>query len=285
MPCVRASWAKKGTDHPGSHRSFTVVLAQACIPDHPAAKLGTPRFWKLTLRYALYFSPAESHPLTNAAARWLGRDAFTAETFPTPQVEDLSAETVARLTSDPRRYGFHATIKAPFELQPDRNEAELISAVEDFANQTPAFDIPKVVVGQLDRFFAIVPDQVYPDLQRFAASVVETFEPFRAPLSEADIARRRPERLTASERDNLDRWGYPHVMDDFQFHMTLTGQVEPDLAPAMRRALDQRFEEFTAAPLSIDGLALFIEPSRGDAFTIHRWLPLAPNSHKRKTDP
>ncbi|TDK35521.1 DUF1045 domain-containing protein [Rhizobium deserti] len=236
------------------------------------------------MRYALYFSPARDHALTMAAARWLGRDAFTGETFPVPQLADLPADTVASMTADPRRYGFHATIKAPFELRQDRTEAELIAALEDFAGKMPSFDIPNVVVGQLGRFFALIPNQVYPDLQRFAASVVEAFEPFRAPLSEADIARRKPERLTVSERANLDRWGYPHVMDDFRFHMTLTGQVEPDLAPAMRRALDQCFAEFSDRPLSIDGLALFIEPSRGEPFTVHRWLPLAQNSDKRKTD-
>ncbi|MGK9052178.1 DUF1045 domain-containing protein [Neorhizobium petrolearium] len=234
------------------------------------------------MRYALYFSPAENHPLTKAATHWLGRDPFTGETFPTPDVEGLATDIVHELTADPRRYGFHATLKAPFELSPDRTEAELVAAFERFAAETSAFDIPNVIIGQLGRFFALVPDTVYPALQHFAARVVEDFEPFRAPLSEADIARRKPENLSAEHRANLERWGYPYVMDEFRFHMTLTGQVPAEQAPAMRRELDRRFLAFTNAPLAVDGLALFVEPERGAPFIVHRRLALAPASENRK---
>jgi putative phosphonate metabolism protein len=235
------------------------------------------------LRYALYFSPAENHPLTAAAARWLGRDAFTGDTFPTPDVSTLDRDDVHQLTADPRRYGFHATLKAPFELASGRTEEELIAAVEQFAAATPAFQIPNVIVGQLGRFFAIVPDRIYPDLQDFAARVVTEFEAFRAPLSEADIARRNPEKLNPAQRSNLERWGYPYVMDEFGFHMTLTGQVPPEQAPVMQAELQRRFSPFTDQPLTIDGLALFVEPERGVPFTVHRWCALAPAPDARKT--
>jgi len=235
------------------------------------------------LRYALYFSPAADHPLTKTASRWLGRDAFTGEAFATPDVAGLSAEEVHALTADPRRYAFHATLKAPFELAEGRSEAELIMAFEQFAATTQAFEIPNVIVGQLGRFFALVPDQVYPDLQAFAARIVEDFEPFRAPLSDTDIARRKPDTLSPEHRANLMRWGYPHVMDEFRFHMTLSGQVPPEQEPAMRAALEPRFAEFINKPLSIDGIALFVEPARGADFIAHRRLPLKPALETRKT--
>jgi putative phosphonate metabolism protein len=235
------------------------------------------------LRYAIYFSPAADHALTETASRWLGRDAFSGDTFPTPNVDGLATDDVYALTADPRRYAFHATLKAPFELAEGKSEAELIEAVESFAGSMPAFDIPNVVIGQLGRFFALVPDRIYPRLQAFAANVVEEFEPFRAPLSEADIARRKPETLTPEHRANLMRWGYPYVMDEFRFHMTLSGQVPPEQAPAMRKVLETRFGNFTDEPLSIDGLAIFAEPERGAAFTALRHVPLASSSEIRKT--
>jgi putative phosphonate metabolism protein len=237
------------------------------------------------LRYALYFSPAADHPLTKTASRWLGRDAFTGDAFPTPDVAGFATEELHALTADPRRYAFHATLKAPFELAEGRSETELVEAFDDFVAAVPAFEIPNVVIGQLGRFFALVPDAVYPDLQAFAARVVEEFEPFRAPLSETDIARRRPETLSPAHRDNLMRWGYPHVMDEFRFHMTLSGQVPPEQAPAMRDALESRFAAFIDRPLSIDGLAIFAEPERGAPFTALRWRPLAPAPQIRKTAP
>lgn len=237
------------------------------------------------MRYALYFSPSATDPLTTAAAEWLGRDAFTGKSLPLPSVSGIAADELEALTSDPRRYGFHGTLKAPFALAEGRTEADLIEAVEEFAAETPAFEIPRMMVGQVGRFFALVPDQIYPELQAFAAHVVETFEPFRAPLTQADIARRKPERLTESERTNLERWGYPYVHDDFRFHMTLTGQVDEGLAPAMAAELDRRFGSFCVRPLEIDGLALFAEPARGEPFIVHCRLPLAKPQYQRKTAP
>lgn len=236
------------------------------------------------MRYALYFSPAQDHPLTRAAAGWLGRDAFSNESFPAPDIEGMAVEEVQALTADPRRYGFHATLKAPFTLHDSRTEAQLITAIEHFAAETPAFDVPNIILGQLGRFFALVPDTLYPQLQDFAARVVADFDPFRAPLTAAEIARRKPESLSPAQRDNLGRWGYPYVMDEFRFHMTLTGQVPPEKAEVMRAELRRRFAAFETTPLAIDGLALFIEPERGAPFTIHRRFDLAPaTAANRKT--
>ena len=57
--------------------------------------------------------------------------------------------------------------------------------------------------------------------------------------------------------------------------MTLTGSLEPALAEALEPILKARFAAFIDKPLRIDGLALFIEPERGQPFTVHQWLPLA----------
>jgi putative phosphonate metabolism protein len=230
----------------------------------------------LAVRYAIYFSPAKDHPLTEAASRWLGRNAFSGA-----QHDDHDA--YAEMTEEPRRYGFHATLKAPFELAEKYSEAELVAAVEQFAASQSVFDIPRVVVGALGPFFALVPDRTYQPLQDFAAEIVDHFDRFRAPLSETDIALRRPQNLTESQRQNLSLWGYPHVMDDFRFHMTLTGRIDENDAPAIRDVLSARFSEFVDRPLTISGLALFIEKTRGEPFTVHRWHPLGQQPKKDAT--
>ncbi|MBY4631139.1 DUF1045 domain-containing protein [Rhizobium croatiense] len=226
------------------------------------------------MRYALYFSPPKDDPLTGAASRWLGRDAFTGEAYPAPEHETLSAEEQFDLTADPRRYGFHATIKAPFSLAATVTEKDLMAVAEEFAASTPAFEIPELVLGQLGRFFALVPGSLHQPLQDFAAKVVKSFEPFRAALSEADTNRRNPEKLSDSQRANLHRWGYPYVMEDFGFHMTLSGQVPETRAAVMKAILAERFAGFTGRPLSISGLAVFTEETRGAPFKVHSWLPL-----------
>lgn len=227
------------------------------------------------LRYALYFSPPKDDPLTGAASLWLGRNAFTGETYPAPEYEQLGAAEQFELTADPRRYGFHATIKAPFSLASSVTEEDLMTVAEDFAQRTQAFEIPELVLGQLGRFFALVPGSLHQPLQDFAAKVVRSFEPFRAALSEADMARRNPEKLSDSQRAHLQRWGYPYVMEDFGFHMTLSGQVPETRAQVMKAILTERFADFIGRPLSISGLAVFIEETRGAPFKVHSWLPLA----------
>lgn len=220
------------------------------------------------MRYAVYFTPPQTHPLNLAAARWLGRDPFTGE---------IHADNEAReeLTAEPRRYGFHATLKAPFELSEKKTEAQLIAAVKNFAETRTAFDIPQIVVGQLGPFFAFVSHSVHGPLQDFAADIVDFFDEFRAPLSDSDIARRRPQNLTPKQRDNLMLWGYPHVMEEFRFHMTLTGPTEEPDRPDIHSALNGHFSEFINRPLAITGLALFVEEQRGEPFKVHSWHSLA----------
>ncbi|HVK90317.1 MAG TPA: DUF1045 domain-containing protein [Mycoplana sp.] len=226
------------------------------------------------MRYALYFTPPASDGLTLAAARWLGRNAFNGAALARPTVAEFSPEALAALTADPRRYGFHATLKAPFELAEGCSEAELLAEIARFAAEFDSFDIPEVVVGRLGSFFAMVPGIECEPLQAFAGEVVRRFERFRAPLSSADIARRRPEELSSEERQNLVQWGYPYVFDTFRFHMTLTGRVPADDAPRMEKALLRHFSDFHGRPLSVAGLALFRETSRGADFTVHSLFPL-----------
>lgn len=234
------------------------------------------------MRYALYFTPPQHDPLTVTASRWLGRDAFGGETAPLPVHGSLSARDIVALTEEPRRYGFHATLKAPFELAEGRTVDELAAAIGTFAAQTTAFDIPSVAVGRLGPFFALVPASPHAPLQAFAAETVRRFEPFRTPLSEADIARRNPDELPPHLRENLMTWGYPYVFEEFQFHMTLTGRVPQDKVPAVTAVLEETFAPFTGRPLTIGGLALFVEEQRGAPFAVHSLLPLG-SASSRKT--
>jgi putative phosphonate metabolism protein len=233
------------------------------------------------VRYAFYITPDENDPLTAAAERWLGANPFTGETRDLQPTGDFSVGELTALTADPRRYGFHGTLKAPFALAPGVGEQQLLDAFDDFADTRSCFDIPKMTLGQLGPFFALVPAVDCPELQDLADETVRRFSPFRAPLSDADIARRRPETLGSVMRSNLLEWGYPYVFESFRFHMTLTGAVPVERQAAMRAVLEQAFAPFIGKPLAVTSLALFTEPERGAPFTVHSLLPLGGTS-KRK---
>ncbi|WAJ26119.1 DUF1045 domain-containing protein [Antarcticirhabdus aurantiaca] len=221
------------------------------------------------MRAALYYAPPDGAPLARLAADWLGRDAATGEATrkPDPRLDPLVAE--------PARYGFHATMKAPFRLAEGRTLAELDESLAAFCAARGAASVERLALRRIGRFFALVPDGPHPDLATLADETVRAFEPFRAPLSEAETARRAPERLTPRQRALLGDWGYPYVFDEFRFHMTLTGPVPDEDAAALEAELAERLAPVIDRPLAIDGLALFVEPEPDAPFRLHARHPLA----------
>ncbi len=124
------------------------------------------------------------------------------------------------------------------------------------------------VVNEIGDFIAVVPSQRSAELEQLAADAVSAFDGFRAPLTPADRARRNPERLTPRQRDHLDRWGYPYVMEEFRFHMTLTGRLPAERRGAVLAQLRQRFAALQLAELAIDAIAVFQQPDANSRFRI-----------------
>lgn len=226
-------------------------------------------------RYAIYHVPARDSALWRFGAETLGYDAFNAAEVPFPR--DLTAGFAdwPEITADPRLYGFHATLKAPFALIDGADEAALIEACAAFCAQPR--DIPEIapVVATISGFTAIVPKDGPPALMALARDVVAAFDPFRAPLSAADRARRNPGKLTQRQVAYLDSWGYPYVMDEFRFHMTLTGGLTPERQPGVIAALQARFAALGLTTLRIDRLAIFRQQARGERFTVIEDFALA----------
>lgn len=235
------------------------------------------------MRYALYFTPEAGTELATLGDTWLGRSPATGRTIEQPDFPGLPGSDLVRFTGPARRYGFHGTLKAPFRLAPGASEAGLVEAVRSFASDTPAFDIAALKVDLLEGFLALTPDGPDEELNSFANRVVEHFEPFRDELSEREIERRNPDRLSSAELKNLLRWGYPYVFDLFRFHMTLSTRLPEADAPRVKRAASQYFAPALHGPVPVRTLALFVEPEPGAPFRIHSRMPLATGQQHRKT--
>jgi putative phosphonate metabolism protein len=225
------------------------------------------------MRAAIYFTPPAEHPLTVAAARWLLRDPFTDDRFAATADGAFDADALTQLTAEPRRYGFHATMKAPFRLADGAGPADAERLLAEFCRATTPCILPPLRIAALGPFFALVPEAPAAEIEDLAARVVKAFEPLRAPLDAAELARRRRAGLTASQEAKLVAWGYPYVFDEFRFHMTLTGPVPIEQQPAMLDLLERRFGSLLPG-IAIDSLALFVEDEPGENFTVHAqtWL-------------
>ena len=176
------------------------------------------------------------------------------------------------LTLDPRKYGFHATLQAPMTLAPGLTEAELLAACESFAATPRPIAVIRPVVDSISGFIAVVPAE----LEQLAADCVREFDTFRAPLTAQDRARRNPSALTPRQCEHLDRWGYPYVMEDFRFHMTLTGRLEARRREPILAMLRDRFDTLGLARLAIDQIAVFRQNDAESRFRILDQFVLTP---------
>lgn len=219
-------------------------------------------------RYAIYYAPAPGSGLDRFGARLLGYDAYGGEDLPFPDGMLQEVPDWREMTGDPRKYGFHATLKAPLALAPGRTEAELVAACAAFASTPRAIPVISPIVGSISGFIAVIPAEPSPELIRLAADCVSEFDSFRAPLAESDRARRNPSQLTARQREHLDRWGYPYAMDDFRFHMTLTGRLDAARRDPVLAMLRNRFSAIGLKTLAIDRVAVFRQDNADSRFRV-----------------
>lgn len=241
-------------------------------------------------RYAIYFAPDPGSALWRFGSACLGYDAASGLEVEQQAPGGFTPAEWHAATADPRKYGFHATLKAPFSLADGASEDALVAAAERIAAGLAPADLGACAVGIIPAetgggFIAITPASPPPALGVLERAVVEGFEPFRAPIEPADRARRRPDRLSERQRAYLERYGYPYVLEEFGFHMTLTGRLgDPERAVGFLR--DQAERSGVAGELSVDRLAVFRQEGEGKRFAVLSVHPLVlPNQGSHASAP
>jgi hypothetical protein len=229
-------------------------------------------------RYAIYFAPAYDGPWWHAGSVWLGRCAVSGRTLVQPPVPGLDPLEQQRRTAAPRRYGWHATLRAPFALAPGIGLDALREQLREIAAGQQAFTMPALEVTLLDGFLALEPgaggsspgsDDARVAIDAVARACVRSLQQLAAPLAAEEVQRRRAGGLTAEEDALMLLWGYPYVMERFRFHLSLTGLLR-DAAPASVAALQQAAVRWFARlpPCRFDSIALFVEPAPGADFVL-----------------
>ncbi|MCG8441178.1 MAG: DUF1045 domain-containing protein, partial [Caulobacterales bacterium] len=176
-------------------------------------------------RYAVYFAPAADSALWARASGWIGRDAGGGATPPRPAVMGLNGFDFDALTTGPRLYGFHATLRSPFHLAEGVGDGDVRAAARAVAQRLEPITV-SLRVGVHGGFAALVPARPAPELQALHEQVMRGMDGVRAPLSVYDFKRRA---RGSGDREHdllLQRWGYPHVFGRFRFHMALTNRIE-----------------------------------------------------------
>lgn len=218
-------------------------------------------------RYAIYFVPGADTPLYQFGASVLGYDCYGGCDM--PPISGANVRRWADVVREPRVYGFHATLKAPFRLAKGTQERDLAEAVTALAAEQPAVLGGELAVRALGSFIALVPAVPCAELDRLAQACVRELDRFRAPMVAEERARRLAADLTPRQIEYLDRWGYPFVFEDFRFHMTLTGALGPaEYEPALM-FLRSKFEQVPAAhTLHLDRIVIACQREKSRPFRV-----------------
>lgn len=230
-------------------------------------------------RYAIYYAPERATKLWQFGTSVLGADSETGEMVPQIVPEGFQPEDWRSFTAAPRRYGFHATLKAPFALAPGKTEADLFAAFRAFADTQAPFSAPPLAPVLHGDYVTLQETKRDPRLAALADACVQEFDAFREPLSDEDRARRRPDALTARQREHLESFGYPYVFADFTFHMSLAGPLPESRATEALGALISAYDKAVKGEdFSVRSLSIFVEPGPGRPFRLALRAPLGAKS-------
>jgi len=191
-----------------------------------------------------------------------------------PIVDGWSATEIEHLTASPRMYGFHATLKPPFRLAEGYTVQQLTQAMQGVAARSRAFVLPQLELGSLDGFLALQAQRADVRLSALADACVTELDHFRAAPAADELAQRRAAGLSARQEQLLAQFGYPYVLDQFRFHMTLTERLPSAESKRLRPWLADYLADALALPVRCDALCLFVQQRHGDAFVLQERFAL-----------
>ena len=220
-------------------------------------------------RYAIYYTPPKG-PLADFGASWLGWDLVSGIPVAHTEIPGLSHD-IKTLTDTPRKYGLHGTVKPPFRLAKGKDIEGLEHACTAVAATLAPITLEGLELTRLGGFLALTVKGSQTALSNLAGEVVRTLDPFRTPPSAEELARRRKANLSERQEAYLVQWGYPYVMDEFRFHITLTGRVPRGRAETLREALAPHVAPYLPTPLPINDLTLVGEDDTGMFHEIRRF--------------
>lgn len=212
----------------------------------------------LTPRYAIYYSPDPGSPLAAFSQAWFGPDSKLKSGLERPHID--------RITVNTRRYGFHGTLKPPFELNPILSLDGLMAAARVFARTMAPVELPPLELAVIGKFIALTPAHESAALEKLAAACVRAFEAFRVPMTAEQLAQYKLNKLTVHQEQMLKHWGYPYVMEEFRFHMSLTDKIEDDAERI--RVMDELAKiaaPVIGKPLVVRAITLFRQPGSNEA--------------------
>jgi uncharacterized protein DUF1045 len=211
------------------------------------------------VRYAIFYTPQPGTALSAFGRSWFGRanDGATLEAF---SDSGLSAAFTRLPTAVARYSGLHAVFKQPFALKTDIAAEALKTRLVSFAQRRKPVATGPLTLSRAGRFLVLRPVRPAPALDWLAAQCVTTFDSFAAPMSDADREERGAPHHNDYQRLLLESYGDTNVLNEYRFHITLTGPLDNGHLERVAQALWPVIEDICAEGVTVDALSLFGDP-------------------------
>ncbi len=222
-------------------------------------------------RYAICYAPEQGSTLEAFDRSWFGR----LNSKPTASlVPGLTFKRLEFLTTGPRNYGLHGTLKPSFELNPHTTEAALLAVAKIFAGRLGPITLPALELGEIGVIVSFVLTSSSAALEDLQSACVRAFDGYRQPLTNSQEESYKRNRLTVHQDKMLDHWGYPYVMEEFDFHISLTDPVPDEKErAAIMKALPKLAGAVLGKPLVMSEIAVFRQESEKEPMAIIARIP------------
>lgn len=230
----------------------------------------------MNARYAICYAPQQGSPLAAFGARWLGRDAVAGVRCLQTSIQGIGEDAMQAWTEGPREAGFCAVLRPPFHLPRERSPQQLLRAMADFAAARPPLTLPPLGPVMHGRRLCLAPRTPAPQAQDLAAQCVTRFDDFRDPAPRSDVPPPVSHPLSPRQQVLLERFGHPHVLEQFLFRFELTGPLPRSReVDSLTRAALALTAPLGREPLEIRELCVLRQARPGAWFIIHKRFPLA----------
>ena len=229
-------------------------------------------------RVAIYFLPKKNSSLENFGKNLLGRDINKKKKISLTRRQKYFInrgftyfDELKDYCEQPAKYGFHATLKAPFRLKRNVKTKNFYDVISHIAAQHSRFKIKGLKIVYSKKFTFITSRKPNKLLINLESDLVKHLDTFRAELNKTEIKKRIPDSLTFKQNKYLKEWGYPFVFDQFKFHMTLMNQNNNKLSNKQKLELEKLIYKTSNNVIEFNEISLLGENKNGHFEEIKRF--------------
>ena len=221
-------------------------------------------------RYAIYYAPPKESSLEEFGRYWFGWDPLNAKLINNKRrINYLNRFGIKNLINIDKnvliakKYGFHGTLIPPFKLNKNYSTNTLFKKTEEIAKKLKKFKFYKFKLKKINNFYAFVQNKKNNNINKLSNRLVRELFKFRSPLTKKEIDRRNPSKLSKLQLNILYKWGYPYLMSEFNFHMTLASEVTGNKLYLELKKIEKNKEIILNEINNFDKIYIFGENQKG----------------------